>query len=105
MNLSAGKHVLKLEIVGNYVNIDWLNFADPADTATTRLVDMQPLYLKADERGYDVFGMDGQFVCHIEGVQAQGGIKAALAAKGVNPGVYMVRDKASRRSVKVNTVR
>jgi hypothetical protein len=66
---------------------------------------MLPLNLNVGERGYDVFGMDGRFVCRIEGVEAVGGVKAALAARGVNPGIYMVRDIASRRSVKVNTVR
>ena len=40
VNLSAGKHVLKLEIVGNYVNIDYLDFCagakcGAADTTIT----------------------------------------------------------------------
>ena len=105
VTLPAGEHVLKLEIVGNYVNIDWLKFTDPADTITTRVAAMQPLLLNAGERGYDVFGMDGKFVCRIDGVEALGGIKAALKMKGVNPGIYVVCGLTSHRSVKVNTVR
>ena len=34
-----------------------------------------------------------------------GGIKAALAAKGVKPGMYVVRGLDSHRSVKVNMVK
>jgi hypothetical protein len=29
VKLTAGKHVLKLEITANYVNIDWIQFSEP----------------------------------------------------------------------------
>lgn len=32
VSLTAGEHVLKVEIVGNYVNLDFLNFTDPVST-------------------------------------------------------------------------
>jgi hypothetical protein len=36
---------------------------------------------------------------------AKGGFKAALTARGLNPGVYVVRGLDSHRSVKVNMVK
>ena len=32
VKLSAGKHVLKLEITANYVNLDWIQFTDAKET-------------------------------------------------------------------------
>jgi hypothetical protein len=49
--------------------------------------------------------MNGKYICRIEGMAAMGGIKAALAAKGVKPGMYVVRGLDSHRSVKVNMVK
>ena len=101
--LAKGEHVLRILFTGSYVNLDWIKFALTTEELPIRqVVGMQP---NLGERGYDVFGMDGKFICRIEGMSAMGGLKAAMMAKGVNPGVYMVRDIASRRSVKVNTVR
>lgn len=101
--LAKGDHVLRIQFTGSYVNLDWIKFALTAEELSPiRQTDMR---LGLGERGYDVFGMDGKFVCRIEGVAAMGGLKAALSAKGVNPGMYVARGLTSHRSVKVNTVR
>jgi hypothetical protein len=101
--LAKGEHILKIQFTGSYVNLDWIKFALTAEELSPiRQTDMR---LGLGERGYDVFGMDGKFVCRIEGVAAMDGLKAALSAKGVNPGIYVVRGLTSHRSVKVNTVR
>ena len=38
LDLSAGTHVLKMQITGSYVNVDWFEFQDLSDTATTSVV-------------------------------------------------------------------
>ena len=57
------------------------------------------------ERGYDVFSANGTYICRIEGIAAVGGIKAALSAKGITPGMYVVRGLDSRRTIRINTVK
>ena len=102
--LAKGDHILKIQFTGSYVNMDWIKFA-LTDDELSPIRQTADVHLNLGERGYDVFGMDGKFVCRIEGVEALGGIKAALETKGVNPGIYVVRGLTSHRSVKVNTVR
>ncbi|MBR5692758.1 MAG: carbohydrate-binding protein [Fibrobacter sp.] len=103
--IEKGDHVLKIQFTGSYVNMDWIRFALTAqELETTGLKVAQPR-LNLNERGYDVFGMDGSYICRIDGMVTKGGFKAALTAKGVNPGVYVVRGLDSRRSVKVNMVK
>ena len=102
--LAKGDHILKIQFTGSYVNMDWIKFA-LTDDELSPIRQTADVHLNLGERGYDVFGMDGKFVCRIEGVEAMGGIKAALKMKGVNPGIYVVRGLTSHRSVKVNTVR
>ena len=71
VNLSAGKHVLKLEIVGNYVNIDWLEFCsggkcaeeagpEPGDSSTT-LVQGYRVDFGVQET-YGVFSLNGRLL-------------------------------------------
>lgn len=102
--LAKGDHILKIQFTGSYVNMDWIKFA-LTDDELSPIRQTADVHLNLGERGYDVFGMDGKFVCRIEGVEALGGIKAALKTKGVNPGIYVVRGLESHRSVKINTVR
>ncbi len=85
------------------MNLDWIKFAlTPEELAPIRQTDMR---LGLGERGYDVFGMDGKFVCRIEGVEALGGIKSALKMKGVNPGMYVIRGLDSKKAIKINTIK
>jgi hypothetical protein len=102
--LAKGDHILKIQFTGSYVNMDWIKFA-LTDDELSPIRQTADVHLNLGERGYDVFGMDGKFVCRIEGAEALGGIKAALKMKGVNPGIYVVRGLESHRSVKINTVR
>lgn len=80
--LTAGKHVLKLQIDGPYVNIDWVNFAEPVpevpetpETAdSTDVVDtnsiaigqfvdrMNGLGLKIANEAFAVFDLNGTFL-------------------------------------------
>ena len=71
VNLSAGKHVLKLEIVGNYVNIDWLEFCSggkcneeagptPGDSTTTLVQNYWVDFGAAQT--YGIFSLNGRLL-------------------------------------------
>ena len=101
--IAKGEHVLRIQFTGTYVNLDWIQFALTAGELP--IPQKRDVQLNLGERGYDVFGMDGRFVCRIEGMSAMGGFKAALMAKGVKPGMYVVRGLESRKSIRINTVK
>ncbi|MBQ1824714.1 MAG: carbohydrate-binding protein, partial [Fibrobacter sp.] len=103
--LEKGDHVLKIQFTGSYVNMDWIKFALTSQELETTGLKVAQSRLNLNERGYDVFGMDGSYICRIDGMVAKGGFKAALTARGLNPGVYVVRGLDSHRSVKVNMVK
>ncbi len=58
--LTAGSHVLKLEITANYANIDWIQFADandpPSKIANTRL------NMPTEAENYHIFDMNGTYL-------------------------------------------
>ena len=102
--LEKGDHVLRIQFTGSYVNMDWIQFALTKEELTG-LRKTADLNLKLGERGYDVFSVNGSYICRIEGIAAKGGIKAALSAKGITPGMYVVRGLDSRRTIRINTVK
>ena len=65
VNLEAGKHVLKLLITGNYVNVDWIEFEAAAGTAIRQnfSASRTPVF-------YDVFDMLGSHVGRINAVNS-----------------------------------
>ncbi len=94
VNLAAGKHTLKLEIVGSYVNIDWLEFTEaskfvepvvePEDTLETEVPENPAailggaLFSKNQANGSaQYFDMRGHRVSEQMTIR--------------NPGVYLVR--------------
>jgi hypothetical protein len=101
VSLSAGKHVLKLEIVGNYVNIDWLDFAD---SKTTAVKGARVLPLVTQRRAaYSVFDTQGRFVASFTAVgDEEARVKVYAAVK--DAGLYLVKPQSGgrmfRRSVK-----
>lgn len=60
VQLDAGEHVLKLEIVGNYVNIDWLDFVDP--TTTTLIKATRKLGPVPDVKMFHLYDLKGRTV-------------------------------------------
>ena len=65
VKLDSGKHVLKILITANFVNIDWIEFADPSTPIRTNLaVSRTPV-------SYDVFDMLGSHVGRVDAVNKQ----------------------------------
>ena len=113
VNLPAGEHVLKLEIVGNYVNLDYLEFCSgakcgasgtpgdsiPADTATTQFY-ASSAYC-AGPAVYDVYGVTGKYVASFSSY-GSAGVKAAATAAVRQSGVYLVKPRHGGHAYRIN---
>ena len=87
VKLLKGEHVLKMEIVGNYVNIDWLDFKDPT---TMSLNHSRGLRLNDAEMEYHVFDMQGRLVSRFRAMGSDDlQTMARVAVK--RSGVYLVK--------------
>jgi hypothetical protein len=93
VNLPAGEHVLKLEIVGNYVNLDWLSIGEtaPADSGSTMRIADSFAY-RAGPAVYDVYGVTGKYVASFSSY-GSAGVKAAARAAVRQSGVYLVKPR------------
>ncbi len=102
VSLSAGEHVLKVEIVGNYVNIDWLNFVDPSTTAiATRGLQTESLQFAPQKpTTYNVFDMQGRLVAKFMALSAQE-LQAKTAAAVKRSGTYLVKPQTGRQMHRV----
>ena len=58
--LKAGKHVLKLEITANYVNIDWIQFSEPKKAEPPNAIAKVRFDMSEAESSYSVYSMQGQ---------------------------------------------
>ncbi len=93
-DLKAGKHVLKLLITGNFVNIDWIEFADPSTSIRTNFaVSKTPIT-------YEVFDMLGSHVGRVEAASAQD-VSQKVRALVKQKGAYLVKSKNASATVRV----
>ena len=94
VNLEAGKHVLKILITGNYVNLDWLEFTDGTTSVRAKLaVSRTPV-------AYDVFDMLGSHVGRIDAASAQD-VSRKVRALVKTGGSYYVKSKNGSTVVRV----
>ena len=94
VKLDAGKHVLKLLITGNFVNIDWIEFADPSTSIRTNFaVSKTPVT-------YDVFDMLGSHVGRVEAATSQD-VSQKVRALVKQKGAYLVKSKNSSATIRV----
>ena len=95
VNLEAGKHVLKLLITGNYVNVDWIEFEVAAGTAIRQnfSASRTPVF-------YDVFDMLGSHVGRVDAINVR---EASLKARTVvkTGGSYYVKSKNNSTIIRV----
>ena len=101
--LTAGEHVLKMVIVGNYVNIDYLNFVSGKDAlevdSTTDIRKALRMEI-AGPRTYGIYDLGGRFVGKV--IMDRPSAATALRAKGFRPAVYIVREVRGRETFMVN---
>ena len=96
VNLEAGTHVLKILITGDYVNIDWLEFAQSVNTISIR----QDFTATGTPVTYDVFDMLGSHVGRIDAVSVQD-MSQKVHALVKNGGSYYVKSKNASATVRV----
>ena len=60
VKLTAGKHVLKLEITANYVNIDWIQFSEHKKEDPPSAIAKVRFDMTEAESSYSVYSMQGQ---------------------------------------------
>ena len=112
--LTAGEHVLKMVVVGNYVNIDYLNFVSgkdapendpPTDSPTDSTTDMRKALRVeiAGPRTYGIYDLGGRFVGKVS--MDRTAASTTLRAKGFKPAVYIVREVRGRETFMVNVAK
>ena len=89
VKLPKGEHVLKMEIVGNYVNIDWLDFKDPT---TTLLKPSSGMRLDVAGMEYHVFDMQGRLVARFRAIGSTD-LQEKTRAVVKRSGVYLVKPR------------
>lgn len=90
--VSAGKHVFKLEITGDYVNIDYFTFKQKGSAAIAKKVNLEVKGLS----DYDVFDMQGSFMGRMSAYSMDQVISTVKNSNMLKAqGVYYVRSKAT----------
>ena len=79
--IAAGEHALKVEIVGDYVNVDWLEFCEKS-CAENPVESMQKVRLNVQgAQSYRVFSLNGAFVGTVNAMdvrEAQAKVKSMV---------------------------
>jgi hypothetical protein len=113
VNFTAGKHVLKLEIVGNYVNIDYLEFCagakceavgTPSDSSSTHdstlaIVARYNVNFGASQT-YGVYGLDGRLVAKFTAVGTEN-LRAKTAESVRLSGTFLVKPFRGGRTYRI----
>ena len=81
VKLTAGKHVLKLEITANYVNIDWIQFTDAKETIGLSKIRLD---MTEAESSFSVYSMQGKKL-------------GTFTAKGIADAMNLVKTDANLR--------
>jgi len=79
--IAAGEHALKVEIVGNNVNVDWIEFCE-GECSTTAVA---PRFQLPELRNYGVYGLDGRFLGRVSAKNAaevQQQVRSVIKPKG-----------------------
>ncbi len=83
--ISAGEHVLKLEITGNYVNVDWIEFCKESCSENPLFVNK----IKFDNIGlqdFSIYSLNGSFIGKIKASSvrdAHAKVQSLISEKGV----------------------
>ena len=100
VELKQGEHVIRLLITGDYLNIDWIQFADSANQTLppTQLVEKVRLEV-SPETAYDVFGLTGKYLGRVE-LRGES-VRNALVREGFAQGIYLVRSIGRAKALRV----
>jgi len=87
-SLTAGEHVLKIEIIGPYVNIDKITFSEEIPTS---LVGLEP-NLNYGYQDYEVYNVQGSYL-NVFNASSIYDLKSQMRLSDLDPGVYLIRSK------------
>ena len=100
--IAKGEHELKMQIVGNYVNIDWIKFCkddtceEGGDISSIRKARID---FPIAEKYYSVFSMTGKFLGQVDANSQS--LAKSIRSAGYVPGVYMVRGVGQSKTFRV----
>ncbi|MCQ2055363.1 MAG: family 43 glycosylhydrolase [Fibrobacter sp.] len=95
--LSKGEHVLKVQMMTDYVNLDWIAFGDKQES-TTKLVSKAAGVVAQNAGEYRVFDLTGHQIGKIRmnGGISTTGLKEGLKNAGFHSGTFVVRNSAGQ---------
>ncbi len=101
VELPKGEHVLKVLIMGGYLNVDWIQFTDPNDTATSVSGGVRLFVPQAAL--YNVFSMTGKFLGRVDLGPAASApdMSDALKRSGFANGMYVLRGVGLSNTLRV----
>ena len=99
--IEKGEHVLKMEIVGNNVNIDWLEFCK-GECKTTKISGMR--YGMDASRTYAVYSLNGAFVGRVDASNSFD-VRAKVNSLVKQSGVYFVKLPTSGHTHRISVTK
>ncbi|MCF0217395.1 MAG: carbohydrate-binding protein [Fibrobacteraceae bacterium] len=100
--ISAGKHVIKFEVVGAYVNVDYLNFVKGANAEPPSAIG-QNVNMAVDQFSlYDIFDIQGVHVGRLGAYNMEQAVYTVKNGNLLSKGVYQLRN---RNTGKIQTLR
>lgn len=100
VELKQGEHVIRLLITGDYLNVDWIQFADSANQTLPPTQWVEKVRLEVSpETAYDVFGLTGKYLGRVE-LRGES-VNKALVREGFAQGIYLVRGAKHAKALRV----
>lgn len=100
VELKQGEHVIRLLITGDYLNVDWIQFADSANQTLPPTQWVEKVRLEVSpETAYDVFGLTGKYLGRVE-LRGES-VNKALVREGFAQGIYLVRSVGRAKALRV----
>ena len=93
--LPEGEHILKLQIEGDWINIDWIEFYDK-NASNVEVINNLPSF----EGEYTVYTADGKIAGTVNGNKSVSP-KEALKNKGLENGVYLLKSVDEKTTITV----
>ena len=107
VTLTAGKHILRFTVTGDWMDIDYINFVKGKDAADTDPIGTLAIgdvrFQNGASKSYRVYGLSGKLLGTVDltGMDASSALKAA----GYTRGVYMLKQVRGGKKLMVNTAR
>ena len=107
VTLTAGKHILRFTVTGDWMDIDFINFLQGKDAEDTEPIGPLAIgdvrFQNRTSQAYRVYGLSGKMLgtLDLDGTDASSALKAA----GYTRGVYMLKQVQGGKRFMVNTAK